>query len=187
MRDRRPFKDHGIEQLLDLEPRAHDDERLRAVVLAELERRDMTSREEALQRRLLQGDRSAVGSERRSRTSDDSVAGAASRRPPPSRPRRDVLPPATRDLRTPQVASPPLKVTGQTDVEARYAALRATCTADAEVMARWGFTPALPEAMQDHILSGWREEVSDQPDEYGRTLRQLDGDIERIRELRKDR
>ena len=189
MRDRRPFKDHDIEDLLELEPRAHDDERLRAVVLAELGKRDMTPRESALQRRLLQGDRSVARQASRRQSTETKAAITPPRRPTPSQPRRAVREPAARQPapREPAVVVPSSKSGGRTDVEARYAALRATCTEEAEVMARWGFTPALPVAMQDRLLSAWRSAITDQPDEFGRTLRQLDGDIERIRDLRSSR
>lgn len=42
----------------------------------------------------------------------------------------------------------------------KYESLRATFTAEAELLARWGMTPALPRDMQDFIFSQWNKKLS---------------------------
>ena len=43
----------------------------------------------------------------------------------------------------------------------RYESLRTTFTAESELLARWGMTPALPEDLQELVFSEWRKRLAD--------------------------
>lgn len=42
------------------------------------------------------------------------------------------------------------------DIGARYESLRATFTAEAEILARWGLTALAPDDLQNHVFAYWR-------------------------------
>jgi hypothetical protein len=64
--------------------------------------------------------------------------------------------------------------------EARYEVLRATFSLEAEVLARWGMTGAMPAEIERLVFDEWRARVTDSPDRYGRTRRRLERDVERL-------
>lgn len=61
------------------------------------------------------------------------------------------------------------------DLVARYAALRATFTAEAEVLARWGMTGLMPEEMRSLVFDSWRARLDGNSDAHplGMTLDEL--------------
>lgn len=62
------------------------------------------------------------------------------------------------------------------DLERRYEALRKSFTVESEILARWGMTEAMPEAMQALVFDQWCGVLSDAPDSIGRTTEQLRAD-----------
>lgn len=44
------------------------------------------------------------------------------------------------------------------DLASRYAALRSTFTAEAEILARWGLTSLAPPALRDTVVRYWQDE-----------------------------
>lgn len=63
------------------------------------------------------------------------------------------------------------------DLVSRMKALRETFTEEAEVLARWGMTPALPDALVESIFKSWREQLRDLPDDLGRSKATLESDV----------
>lgn len=69
------------------------------------------------------------------------------------------------------------------DTAQRLAVLRETYTEEAEFLARWGMTSALPDDMRAQVFKLWKARLADQPDEFGRSLASLEVDTERLRYL----
>lgn len=69
------------------------------------------------------------------------------------------------------------------DTAQRLAVLRETYTEEAEFLARWGMTSALPDDMLAQVFKLWKARLADQPDEFGRSLASLEVDTERLRYL----
>lgn len=69
------------------------------------------------------------------------------------------------------------------DTAQRLAALRETYTEEAEVLARWGITTALPNDMRTQLLAQWKTRMTDQPDQFGRSRVVLEADTARLRRL----
>lgn len=69
------------------------------------------------------------------------------------------------------------------DIAQRLAALRETYTEEAEVLARWGITTALPNDMRAQLLAQWKTRMTDQPDQFGRSRAVLEADTARLRRL----
>ena len=62
------------------------------------------------------------------------------------------------------------------DLTIRYEALRATFTIEAELLARWGMTPALPTDLRSVVFALWEERLGESTDELGRNLANLTND-----------
>lgn len=69
------------------------------------------------------------------------------------------------------------------DIKTQFAALRATFTAESEILARWGLTSAMPEDMVQLVLENWAGRVTDEPDDMGRSRTSLSRDSARLAEL----
>ena len=84
-------------------------------------------------------------------------------RPPAASP-----PPATSPLATPN-----------RDLTSRYEALRAAFTTEAEFLARWGMTPAMPDDLRSEVYAWWERRLGASADELGRSLASLVNDRSR--------
>ena len=60
---------------------------------------------------------------------------------------------------------------------ARLALLRTTFTAEAEILAKWGMTPALPAEGRDRVASWWRTRLGRDSDAMGRSVDALERDL----------
>jgi len=69
------------------------------------------------------------------------------------------------------------------DTAQRLAVLRETYTEEAEFLARWGMTSALPGDMRAQVFKLWKSRLAGQPDEFGRSLASLEVDTARLRHL----
>ena len=67
----------------------------------------------------------------------------------------------------------------------RYDLLRSTFTIEGEILARWGMTSAIPEALEAIVLGAWSKVMTASEDEFGRTIAQLSSDIEKLKVERK--
>lgn len=67
----------------------------------------------------------------------------------------------------------------------KYETLRATFTAEAELLARWGMTPLMPSYMQELVFEEWRKRISLASDPIGRSLDSLAADQRRITDERR--
>jgi hypothetical protein len=61
-----------------------------------------------------------------------------------------------------------------------YESLRATFTAEAELLARWGMTPAMPLDLQDIVFEEWRKRISGAPSQSMPSAEALSEDQIRI-------
>jgi hypothetical protein len=62
----------------------------------------------------------------------------------------------------------------------KYESLRATFTAEAELLARWGMTAAMPLDLQDLVFDEWRKRISRAPSHAGPSGEALSEDRIRI-------
>lgn len=69
------------------------------------------------------------------------------------------------------------------DIATQFAALRATFTAESEILARWGLTSAMPDDMVRLVLEEWAGRLTDEPDGLGRSITSLSRDAARLAEL----
>lgn len=67
-----------------------------------------------------------------------------------------------------------------TALAAKYEALRATFTLEAELLSRWGMTPLLPRDFQDLLFEAWRKRLETSTEGFEWTLETLSGDLVRI-------
>lgn len=67
-------------------------------------------------------------------------------------------------------------VLGTTDAD-RLALLRTTFTTEAEILAKWGMTPALPAEGRDRVASWWRTRLGRGSDAMGRSVDALERDL----------
>ena len=63
------------------------------------------------------------------------------------------------------------------EAEAQLEVLRTTFTAQAEILARWGLTEALPLPLREAIMHEWSRIVGDDPDQLGRSRKRLARDL----------
>ncbi|WP_422391368.1 hypothetical protein [Arthrobacter sp. N1] len=92
---------------------------------------------------------------------------------PPAKPTQEV----TVNAVFPTVPSP----AGEDEALLRkYESLRATFTVEAELLARWGMTAALPRDMQELMFKEWCKRLQSGPDEVGRSADALAEDRLRI-------
>lgn len=68
------------------------------------------------------------------------------------------------------------------EFEWRFNALRLTFTAEAEILAKWGITPALPDDIRESVFDAWRSKLIASPDELGRSADRLATDIAKLEE-----
>lgn len=67
-------------------------------------------------------------------------------------------------------------------LEERHALLRETFTLEAEVLARWGMTPLLPQVLRERVVALWRAHLQEHGaagHPYGLTLTHLENDLGR--------
>jgi hypothetical protein len=65
-----------------------------------------------------------------------------------------------------------------------YEFLRNTFTEEGEILARWGMTPTLPDAIMKKIFEMWKEHLSKNKDSMFRTLQQLESDQAKLQKTR---
>jgi hypothetical protein len=65
-----------------------------------------------------------------------------------------------------------------------YESLRNTFTEEGEILARWGMTPTLPDAIMKKIFEMWKEHLSKSKDSMFRTLLQLESDQAKLQKIR---
>jgi len=65
-----------------------------------------------------------------------------------------------------------------------YELLRATFTVEAEVLARWGMTSAMPQDLQELVFGEWMKRLSEEPDEAARSTWTLQEDRLHVRRER---
>jgi hypothetical protein len=65
------------------------------------------------------------------------------------------------------------------DLTSRYEALRATFTTEAEFLARWGMTPAMPDDLRSEVFALWEKRLGESADDRGRNLASLADDRSR--------
>jgi len=70
------------------------------------------------------------------------------------------------------------------NADCRCKELRATFTEEGELLARWGMTPALPDAAREATVAAWREILKTATTLDGRTITHFDRDMARAAELR---
>ncbi len=58
--------------------------------------------------------------------------------------------------------------------------LRETFTLEAEILARWGMTPAVPKEIEKLVLAEWRKLLKGGPDDRGRSIETLEMDISKL-------
>lgn len=63
----------------------------------------------------------------------------------------------------------------------RYDSLRRTFNVEGEILARWGMTSAMPEALEAIVFDIWSKSVTADDDEFGRTSAQLAIDMEKLK------
>ena len=65
-------------------------------------------------------------------------------------------------------------------VDARYELLRLTFTLEAEILAGWGMTEAMPREFQNIVFELWAATLADGADSFGRSPASLDEDLRRL-------
>lgn len=165
----RPYSPLKIGQLEELARLGRDDPEVLRRLIAELEQRK-SPRARLLRSELENLDQSpAEGTPVRGRTRNRS-------RPIPlssAEPAQEV----TVDAVFPTVPAP---VEEREALLRKYESLRATFTVEAELLARWGMTAALPRDMQELMFEEWRKRLQSGPDEAGRSADALAEDRVRI-------
>ena len=58
--------------------------------------------------------------------------------------------------------------------------LRETFTLEAEILARWGMTPAAPKEIEKLVFAEWRKLLKGGPDDRGRSMEMLEEDISKL-------
>ena len=66
-------------------------------------------------------------------------------------------------------------------LEKRHELLRATFNVEGELLARWGMTSAIPKDFEGIIFDAWSKALTAVNDEFGRTIDQLNSDLERLK------
>ncbi len=80
--------------------------------------------------------------------------------------------------------SAPMAAEIVSNAHCRCKELRATFTEEGELLARWGMTPTLPDAVRAATVAAWREILKSSATCDGRTITQFDRDMARAAELR---
>lgn len=70
-------------------------------------------------------------------------------------------------------------------IRQRYEDLRLTFTVEAELLARWGMTPSMPQSMQEMTFAEWRKRLQRGADTLGRSVQTLEADQLRIADERR--
>ena len=85
---------------------------------------------------------------------------------------------------TPAAVVPPPSAASVSELEraSLLAALRATFTLEAELLARWGMTPAMPEELREAVFRLWAERDGVGEDQFGRSAATLQRDRRRLSE-----
>jgi hypothetical protein len=85
---------------------------------------------------------------------------------------------------TPAAVEPPPPAATNSELEraSLLATLRATFTLEAELLARWGMTPAMPEDLREAVFRLWAERVGVGEDQFGRSASTLQRDRRRLSE-----
>ena len=188
---KRPYRYLEFEELLAIEEQALTNKSVKGDLLEELAHRD-TPRGRAMMQRVNQGYRMADASgnspPRPVTLSSASAVPSTSDQPNAEHDRSQTRPSVPRSPTAGNSVSSPSSSEGSAPtLEQQFEALRATFTEEAEIMARWGFTSALPSAMQDALLNAWRDRIGIVPDNFGRSIGRLDADIKRLNDDRSRR
>lgn len=95
--------------------------------------------------------RTTLGAKRLERYVQALLAGADTEAIPPNSSKKASKTLSTSDGSAPPTAAP------SSDLESRYLALRATFTAEAEMLSRWGMTSLAPQPLRDVMFSYWQQ------------------------------
>jgi hypothetical protein len=82
----------------------------------------------------------------------------------------------------PQPSSAPIVATREPDQRCSLEILRAAFTLEAELLARWGMTAAMPEELREAVFRLWAERVGVGEDQFGRSASTLQRDRRRLSE-----
>ena len=161
----RPYGKCRVEELETMVSQNRADQGLLADVQAELKRRTTPKARKLLdeldQHTATTGTTtSANNTNRRRRTP-----------PPPKRPFRNV----------PNPIPTPVPL----GMDARYELLRLTFTLEAEILARWGMTDAMPREFQSIVFKLWAAALADGADSFRRSPARLDEDLKTLELERK--
>lgn len=88
---------------------------------------------------------------------------------------------------TPAAVEPPPSAAAASELEREslLATLRATFTLEAELLARWGMTPAMPEDLQEAVFRLWADRLGTGEDRFGRSVAALNRDRRRLDDERR--
>jgi hypothetical protein len=88
---------------------------------------------------------------------------------------------------TPAAVEPPPPAATNSELEraSLLAMLRATFTLEAELLARWGMTPAMPEDLREAVFRLWANRLGTAEDRFGRSDAALARDRRRLDEERR--
>jgi len=153
----RPYSKFRIDELETLYAKSAQDDAVVEKLSAELVHRT-TARAIRLAAKLRKG-QIARGATPSDATIDDLPKGLRAR-----------LRPANEDLAADAIADP------CQEYRTRYEVLRTTFTLEAEWLARWGMTGAMPLELQGKVFDLWKATLSEVPDLFGRTQQQLERD-----------
>lgn len=164
----RPYALMKIDQLEELARSSSDDSDVRRRLLAELEYR--TNRRAQRLRSQLEG-------------TNPLDAGSATRAEPHAKP--SVITPFSKGCthEPPNDATCPTSQSSADEHESllrTFESLRATFTVEAELLARWGMTPALPQEIQDLVFEEWIKRLTSPGNESKRIVESIAEDRIRI-------
>jgi hypothetical protein len=80
-------------------------------------------------------------------------------------------------VESPAATTAPALERGQQET---FELLRETFTLEAEILARWGMTPAVPKEIEKLVFAEWRKLLKGGPDDRGRSIETLEKDISKL-------
>jgi hypothetical protein len=163
----RPYSSYGIDRLELLASSSGDDPDVVARLIAELEHRK-TPKARELRSRLQKTSR-MTGPQSARPFPDSTNLGQTARSPG-----------VTNQTEKRETAGSDVTSAQYESLRHRYELLRQTFTVEAEVLARWGMTAAMPQDFQELVFGEWMKWLSENPDESGRTAPALQEDRLRI-------
>lgn len=163
----RPYADKGVADLERLVEANLSDERVIAEIVAELRRRTVPKAKKLLARLASESDAPLSGSKK-------STAKPAKGKPEKESPKSEDSGPI--------IDAAPSTTTPATDrsLEQAFELLRETFTLDAEILARWGMTAAMPDDLRKLVIAEWRKVLKAGADDRGRSVEMLEIDLAKL-------